>query len=214
MAENFYICLVAPLIVALLFTNGGARRFCTFFFAGITACLLSAYIGDFLMNVSGYSMDDAVLYITPISEELMKMTPLLFCYLVFHPKGEHLIGAAAAIGVGFATFENCFYILSGGSATLEYVMVRGLAVGVMHTVCAMAVPMVLLLFKSSKLMNGLLMFGMMSLAITYHGLYNLLVSVPGISRTIGYALPLCTVVGILILIRVRNMILTNQNKEI
>lgn len=213
MAESFFLCIAAPLAVALLFTSGGARRFCIFFLAGLTVCLLCAYVGGFLMAVTGYSLDDAAVYITPISEELMKMAPLLFYYLVFEPEDRHLLGAAAALGAGFATFENCYYLMSSGSATLEYVLIRGLAVGVMHTVCTMAVPMVLLLFQGVKHMTGVLMVGMMAVSITYHGLYNLLVSVPGISRAAGYALPLCTVAGILILSRVRKKLLAKYENE-
>ncbi|NLU24888.1 MAG: PrsW family intramembrane metalloprotease [Clostridiales bacterium] len=210
LAENYFLCMAAPLAVALLFVKGGARRFCTFFLAGLTMCLLSAYVGSFLVSVTGYSVDDAAVYITPISEELMKMMPLLFYYLVFEPEDKLLLSAAAAVGAGFATFENSYYLLSIGSAALDYVLIRGLAVGVMHTICSMAVPMVLILFHDEKHMNGVLMTGMTAVVVTYHGLYNLLVSVPGISRVLGYGLPLCTVVGILVLVRVRKKILAQQ----
>ena len=210
LAENFFICIAAPLVVALIFTNGGARRFCAFFLAGLAACLLSAYIGGFLMTVTGYSVDDTAVYITPVSEELMKIVPLLFYYLVFDPEDRHLVGAAAAVGVGFATFENCYSLLTTGSSALEYVLIRGLAVGVMHTVCTMAVPMVLIIFRSVKHMNGMLMAGMMAVVVTYHGLYNLLVSVPGISRVLGYGLPLCTVACILTLLHLRRKIIERR----
>ena len=210
MAENFFLCIAAPLAVAMLFTRGGARRFCAFFLAGLSVCLLCAYVGGFLMAAAGCSIDDAAVYITPISEELMKMAPLLFYYLVFEPEDKHLLSAAAAVGAGFATFENCFYMLSAETIATEYILVRGLAVGVMHIVCTMAVPMVILLFRGVRRMTGVLMVGMMAVAITYHGLYNLLVSVPGIPRVIGYGLPLCTVAGILILVRVRKKLLAEQ----
>jgi RsiW-degrading membrane proteinase PrsW (M82 family) len=210
LAENFFLCIAAPIVVSLLFVQGGARRFCIFFVAGLTACLLSAYAGSFLMAALGYTVDETAVYVTPISEELMKMAPLLFYYLVFEPEDKHLLSAAAAVGAGFATFENSYYLLSTGSAALNYVLIRGLAVGVMHIICCMAVPMVLIMFHGVKRINGVLMAGMMAVVVTYHGLYNLLVSVPGVSRSFGYALPLCTVVGVLLLRRVRKNILARR----
>ena len=117
------------------------------------------------------------------------------------------------MGAGFATFENCYYLFSVGSTALEYALIRGLAVGIMHVVCTMSTPMVLILFRSVKHMTGILMAGMMTVAITYHGLYNLLVSEPGVSRNLGYALPLCTVAGILILTRVRKALLARYEQE-
>lgn len=213
LAENFFLCIAAPFAVALLFTRKGARRFCVFFLSGLTICLLSAYVGSFLMTALGYSVDDMAVYITPISEELMKMAPLVFYYLVFEPENGHLLGAAAAVGAGFATFENCYYLLSTGSVMLNYVLIRGLAVGVMHIVCSMAVPMVLIMFRDEKQMIWVLMAGMTAVVVTYHGLYNLLVCVPGLSRSFGYGLPLCTVACILILMRVRKNILARREKE-
>ena len=213
LAENFFLCIAAPLCVALLFVREGARRFCAFFLTGLAMCLLSAYVGGFLVSAATCSVDDAAVYLTPISEELMKMVLLLFYYFVFEPEDKRLLSAAAAVGAGFATFENCYYLFSVGSTALEYALIRGLAVGIMHVVCTMSTPMVLILFRSVKHMTGILMAGMMTVAITYHGLYNLLVSEPGVSRNLGYALPLCTVAGILILTRVRKALLARYEQE-
>ena len=47
---------------------------------------------------------------------------------------------AVAIGAGFATFENCCYILTAGAESLPYILIRGMAVGVMHIVSILALP--------------------------------------------------------------------------
>ena len=210
LAENFFLCIAAPLCIALLFIKDDARRFCAFFLTGITVCLLCAYVGSFLVAITGFSVDDAAVYITPISEELMKVMPLFFYYLVFEPSNNCLLTAAAAVGAGFATFENCFYLLSTDTVALSYLMIRGLAVGVMHIVCSMAPPMVLSLFRESKGITGTLIMGMLAAVVAYHGLYNLLVSAPGISRAIGYALPLCTVAATFPLLRLRRSLLKHR----
>ena len=83
--ENIFVCIAVPLAVAIAFTKGGSRRFCVFLLTGLVACLLSAYINSFLVSVTHYSTSRAAVYFTPITEELMKLCPVLFYFLImFH----------------------------------------------------------------------------------------------------------------------------------
>jgi RsiW-degrading membrane proteinase PrsW (M82 family) len=189
-AENLLLCIAAPLAVALLFVHGGARRFCGFFLAGMLVCLLAAYIDSFLMAMTDFSVDDAAIYLTPITEECMKLLPLLFYELVLEPDDPDLLAAAVAVGTGFATFENCCYLLAGDASQLTYVLVRGFAVGVMHTSGALAAGIGLTLMKRYRQMAGFVLLGILSAVVTYHAVYNLLVSVSGPPRWAGYGLPL------------------------
>ena len=69
-------------------------------------------------------------------------------------------------------------------------MIRGLAVGVMHLVTMVAFVMGLRLLKRYKVVSFAGIVGALSMSMTFHGLYNLLVSEPGVSSYIGYALPM------------------------
>ena len=51
--ENTYICLAAPLILAILGLKGSYRRGLIFLLSGMTACLLSAYISSYFAELSG-----------------------------------------------------------------------------------------------------------------------------------------------------------------
>ena len=93
-------------------------------------------------------------------------------------------------GVCFATFENACHILSSGSQSLYYILIRGAAVGVMHLVTMVVLSMGLNLLKDYKTFSLAGILGALSLAMTVHALYNLLVSRPGASTYIGYAFPL------------------------
>ena len=113
--ENIFVCLALPLILSLLFTRGRARSFPLFVVAGMSVCLLSAYVSSFFMGYCGADARVAVIEITPVCEEILKLLPLLFYLLIFEPKPRELPGAALAIAVGFATFENVCYLTENGA---------------------------------------------------------------------------------------------------
>ncbi|MCR5057211.1 MAG: PrsW family intramembrane metalloprotease [Clostridiales bacterium] len=189
-AENVLICIAVPLVISLLFTKRSTRRFIVSFMTGMIVCLLSAYISGYLAVSTSYSTEEASIFLSPIVEEIMKFLPVLFCFFVFEPSPEDLKPTAVGVGAGFATFENCCFILSSGASNLGYVMIRGLAVGVMHLVTMVAFVMGLRLLKRYKVVSFAGIVGALSMSMTFHGLYNLLVSEPGVSSYIGYALPM------------------------
>jgi RsiW-degrading membrane proteinase PrsW (M82 family) len=127
-------------------------------------------------------------------EESMKLLLVLLCIYVLVPSGKGLELLAVGIGAGFATFENCCVLLSSGSQQLAYMLVRGSAVGVMHIVTLVALAKGFLLLKSFKAFNFAGVAGILSISVTVHGLYNLLVSQPGLSSYIGYAMPMLCVI--------------------
>lgn len=192
-AENILICIAFPLIVTLLFLRKSARRFVSCFVIGMLVCLISAYINGFIDMLIKMPTTDTAIFISPMIEEIMKILPLLFYFLIFTPKEKDMLIAAIGIGAGFATFENCCYILTSGADKLPYVMIRGLAVGVMHIVCTIFVSVGLMILRRFKTVSIAGMFGALALSMTFHALYNLLVSEQGITSYIGYALPLLSV---------------------
>ena len=193
-AENILLCILIPLLVSLLFITGRAKRFVLSFSIGMVVCLIAAYISGFAELLADLEEFSASVYISPIIEELMKVLPLLFCFFVLKIEGHDLLLVAAGIGSGFATFENCCYLLTEGSEFFSYVLIRGLAVGIMHIVCILAFTLSLIVANRFRAMSFSSICGCLALSMTYHGLYNLLVSQPGISASIGYALPIVTVV--------------------
>lgn len=188
-AENILICIAMPLAAALLFLQSSAKRFVFSFLLGMIVCLLAAYIGGFLEAVSGMSREDVSIFLSPITEETMKFLPVLFYMFWFEPDDERLLLTGAGVGAGFATFENCCYLLLGAKS-LPYMLVRGAAVGVMHLVSMVALTLGVNFLRYYKMVRFSGILGALSLAMTFHGLYNLLVSVAGISSYIGYTMPI------------------------
>ena len=193
-SENILICIALPLIIAIIFTRSDTRRFIASFVAGMAVCLLSAYLSGFFNYLTKVGAEDMAVFYAPVVEEIMKLLPLLFYVFVFEPKPGKLFTAAIGLGLGFATFENCCYILSSGASDVTYIMIRGLAVGVMHLVCALVLVMGLNTAIFFKVLSLPVCFGALSLSMVFHGLYNLLVSMPGLSSNLGYALPVVSAI--------------------
>ena len=191
-SENLLLCIAVPLLIAVPFIHGSIRRFVLSFLTGMIVCLLSAYISGFFKLLSGMGTKDTAVYISPVVEEIMKLFPLLFYLFVYRPRDDELLQTAVAVGAGFSTFENCCYLLAAGTESLSFTLIRGMAVGVMHIVSILFFAFGLVLVRRFRSMTFPAVVGALALSSTFHGLYNLLVSEPGITSRIGYCLPLAT----------------------
>ena len=83
--ENVFVCMAAPLVVALLSLKRGHRAALVFCLAGMGACLLSAYLNTFFARLYQADAVNAATQIAPVVEEIMKLLPLLFFLAVFEP---------------------------------------------------------------------------------------------------------------------------------
>ncbi len=196
--ENIYVCIAAPFIIAILCFGKNYRRVMTFALAGMTACLLSSYISTFLASVEGVDMAAAAMNVSPIVEEIMKLLPVLFYLAVFEPPKERAVGGILMLAVGFATFENVCYLTENGADNLLFLVIRGFGTGTMHVVCGMLVAIGLLYLWDQRWLRAAGLFGLMTLSITYHGIYNMIVSQPGAIAVIGYMIPIVSVIAVLV----------------
>lgn len=196
--ENIYVCLAAPFVIASICLDRSNRRVTAFALVGMTVCLLSSYISTFLMGVQGMGTEMAAISITPIVEELMKFLPVVFYLVVFEPKRGTAVSALLMIYIGFATFENVCYLTQNGAGQLMFLVIRGFGTGTMHVVCGMIMAIGLLFLWDHGWLRIAGLFGLISLAITYHGIYNMMVSQPGRIAVAGYLIPAATVVVVLL----------------
>lgn len=188
-SENILICIAVPLLVMLLFLRGKTRQHFMAFLLGMVMCFLSAYLNGFFANLFAYDEMATARYIAPIVEEIMKMLPIILSVLLVDTTGKECIGFAIAVGAGFATFENCCYITQNGAQLIRFILVRGLAVGIMHVLCGLiiGVGMKMAITYKSVMLPGTL--GSFAFSMTVHALYNLLVSGEGVAKNVGFAVP-------------------------
>ena len=137
--ENTYICLAAPLLLAVLCLRREGQRTLLFLLSGMSACLFSAYISSFVVGTINMDLSYASHEISPVVEEVMKIIPVLFYILVFEPEKKRVISATLMTAVGFATFENVCYLTTFGTENLMRLLIRGFGTGAMHVVSGMVI---------------------------------------------------------------------------
>ncbi|MBO4695984.1 MAG: PrsW family intramembrane metalloprotease [Lachnospiraceae bacterium] len=190
--ENVFICITAPLLFSLLCMKRRERRMMVFLLSGMSMCLLSSYISSYLAMVQGADVVHASMEISPLVEEIMKFLPMIFFLMVFEPKKEDIPVNVMMIAVGFATFENICYLMRNGSGHLVNLAIRGFATGAMHVMCGYMVAMGLVHLWDRDWIRVAGTLSLMAVAISYHGIYNILVTQTGPAAVIGYCLPLAT----------------------
>ncbi|MBR5407865.1 MAG: PrsW family intramembrane metalloprotease [Lachnospiraceae bacterium] len=197
--ENIFICLAAPLIIAALCTRGRARRVITFIIIGMAASLVSSYISSFIAAVQGATLDAASLEISPFVEEIIKLVPILFYLIVIRPEHSDAAESCMMSAIGFATYENVCFLLQRGVGNLMFLLIRGFGTGTMHVVCASLVSLGLLRVWKSEWLRFAGTVALLSAAITYHGVFNILVSQTGAPAYVGYFIPSFTALVSLII---------------
>ena len=199
--ENIYVCLVAPVIITAFCVRGERRKMVLFLFGGMTSCLLSSYISTFIAGIYGADLLTASLEISPFVEELMKFLPVLFYMLVFEPEKRLLSDPALFVSVGFATFENVCFLTQNGAANILRLLIRGFGTGAMHVVCGVIIAFGLMYLWDRVWLRIAGTIALLVVAMSYHGIYNILVSQPGLPAIIGYFIPLATIFTVIVFTR-------------
>ena len=190
--ENVLVCIAAPLFITMLCVGRKYRAAFVFCFAGMLVCLLSAYLNTFFTIIYQADTMNAATQIAPVVEEIMKLLPLLFFLIVFEPDLQRFRLAAMLVAASFATFENICYLAENGAGQMLFLLIRGFGTGAMHVVCGSAYSEGLRFVWHDRLLRSVCIPGILCVTISYHAIYNLLVSVGGSVQVIGYCVPLFT----------------------
>jgi RsiW-degrading membrane proteinase PrsW (M82 family) len=167
-----------------------ARQPIIFVLIGIFLSVFASEVNAYLRNILLMSPFEVTIIVTPISEEILKALPILFFATVLSPKKEALFTASMAVGIGFAVLENAFYMLTSNSFNMLDAIIRAFGAGLMHGMCTLLVGVGILFVRKKHKLFVVGTFAMLSTAITYHGIYNMLVQSD--FRIIGYILPITT----------------------
>ncbi|MEG1496685.1 MAG: PrsW family glutamic-type intramembrane protease [Clostridiales bacterium] len=198
--ESVFICLTAPMLVGAICAGRKYCRAFVFVIAGYVACLLAAYINSFFARFYGADIVAAAVEIAPVVEEILKLLPLVFYILIFEPKTKDAQMAIFTIAASFATFENACYLTEHGATQVLHLLMRGFGAGAMHIICGVLIGYGLIFIWKYPWLKLAGTFGLLCAAITYHAIFNLLVSAGGAMQTLGYLFPIVTVtIGIIIM---------------
>ena len=188
-----FICITIPLILMACLIEKKPRRIVIFFIIGICAAVFASEVNGILTYLMPLNIFDFTIRVTPVTEEIIKAIPILFYAKEISNKKETLITVSLAVGIGFAIMENT-YILT---QNIEYISIlwaamRGFGTGIMHGMCTFLVGTGFSFANKNKKIFIVGTFALLSLAITYHSVFNMLVQSD--LKYLGAALPVVTYV--------------------
>jgi RsiW-degrading membrane proteinase PrsW (M82 family) len=153
-----------------------ARQPVIFFIVGVCVALFVSEVNALLTNVFSMEMTEFTIRITPVTEEILKAIPVLFFAREISNKRESIITISLAVGIGFAVMENSFVLLKSiDSVSVLWAVMRGFGTGMMHGMCTFLVGSGFSFINKNKKLFIVGTFSLMSLAITYHSVFNMLV---------------------------------------
>ena len=191
-----FISISIPLLLMALLMEKKARLPISFMIIGIFVSVFASEVNGLLSNLLSMDTYSMTVIITPLSEELLKALPVLYYAIVISDKRERLFTASMAIGIGFALLENAYFLLNSDNFTIIIAIIRAFGAGLMHGMCTLLVGVGISFVKKKRKLFAVGTFGLLSTAIVYHGIYNILIQSE--FSTVGALLPITTYIPFLI----------------
>ena len=191
-----FVSVFVPILLMALLVEKKARQPIIFVLIGIFVSVFAAEVNGVMVALLPLSIFEITIIVTPITEEILKAIPILLFATVLSAKKEALFTASMAVGIGFAVLENAFYLLNYSSFNMFDAIIRAFGAGLMHGMCTLLVGVGISFVKKKSKMFVVGTFALLSTAITYHGIYNMLVQSD--YRGIGYLLPITTYIPFIV----------------
>lgn len=186
-----FISIFIPILLMTILVEKKARLPIIFVLIGIFISVFAAEINGFISVHMKLDIYEITVYMAPITEELLKAAPILYYAIVISKEPERLFTAAMATGIGFAILENAYYLLeNAGTFNLLDAIIRAFGAGLMHGMCTLLVGVGIAVTQKRKKVFFVMTFALLSTAITYHSVYNMLVQSQYLF--IGFLMPITT----------------------
>ena len=171
-----FIAITVSLALMLPLMEKKLRRLVVFMITGIFSCLFVSELNNILLGVFQNDIFFVTTTVTPITEEIVKMLPILFFAIMVSDERSTLIPISYAVGVGFALLENVVILTQNvENVTILWALVRGFGSGLVHGLCTVMVGYGISYIRKRRKLFWCGTFALLSAAITYHAVYNVLV---------------------------------------
>ena len=185
-----FVSISIPLLLMTLLVEKKARLPIAFMLIGIFVSVFASEVNGLLSKMLSMDLYSITVIVTPVTEEVLKALPLLYYALVISDKRERLFTASMSIGIGFAVLENAYFLLNSDHFTILSAVVRAFGTGLMHGMCTLLVGAGISFVKKKRKLFAVGTFGLLSTAIVYHGVYNILIQSQ--YSIVGALLPIAT----------------------
>jgi RsiW-degrading membrane proteinase PrsW (M82 family) len=187
---TLFVAISIPILLMALLVDKKSRLPIVFILIGIFVSVFASEVNGLLVKLLAMDMYSVTIIVNPVTEELLKMLPILYYALVVSDKKEKLFTASMAIGIGFAVLENAYYLLTYPNFSLLSAVIRAFGAGLMHGMCTLLVGVGISFVKKKRKLFAVGTFGFLSTAIVYHGIYNILIQSK--YSIVGALLPIVT----------------------
>ena len=191
-----FISISIPLLLMALLMEKKTRLPISFMLIGIFISVFASEVNGLFSKLLFMDMYSKTVIVTPISEEILKALPILYYAIVISDKRERLFTASMALGIGFALLENAYFLLNSDNFTILIAVIRAFGAGLMHGMCTLLVGVGISFVKKKRKLFAVGTFGLLSTAIVYHGIYNILIQSE--FSIAGALLPIVTYIPFLI----------------
>ena len=191
-----FVSISVPIMLMALLVEKKSRFSIIFILVGIFVSVFSSEVNGLLVKMLPMDVYSITVIVTPVTEELFKMLPILYYAVFMSDKKERLFTASMATGVGFAILENAFYLLNYPNFTMLNAVIRAFGAGLMHGMCTLLVGAGISFVKKKYKLFAVGTFGLLSTAIVYHGIYNILIQSK--YSIVGALLPIATYIPFLV----------------
>ena len=170
-----FVSIFVPILLMTLLVEKRARLPLLFMMLGIFVSVFASEVNGLLARLLDMDTYSLTVIVTPITEEIVKALPVLYFATAISDKREKLFTASMATGVGFAILENAFYMLNNPDFSMTSAIIRAFGAGLMHGMCTLLVGVGISFVKKRSKFFAVGTFGLLSTAIVYHGIYNILI---------------------------------------
>lgn len=225
MSYILFVCIAVPVAMMLLPIEKKSRKVVLALLVGMFCCLFVSEVNGLLLRLTKSSTLYFTTNVTPLTEELIKILPVVYYASVFMERKKKakitqkerisIVTAAFAIGVGFAMLENVIILIRNiDSVNMLFAIIRGFSTGLMHSICTMLIANFIPYIYSNKKLYYCGTLCTFNLAVVFHAIFNLLVEAEsGVANNIGYLLPIIIYL-ILNIFVLKTLRMTKQGKKL
>lgn len=204
MVYIIFLCLSIPIVLMLPLLESRSRWIIGFFLLGAVTALAAYEINTIAFPLSDMDARSFTELVPPVTEELLKALPVLCYALLLDDSRKRVLPIAMAVGVGFAVLENTVLLVEYiDEVTMAWAAARGFSASLMHGLCTVTIGTGICYVKKQKKLFYTGTFGLLSLAITLHALFNLLIQ--SSYDVVGMAMPLVLYALLYLLNRRQNL---------
>ena len=187
-----FVSVFVPIFLMACLIEKKARLPVVFVLVGIFVSVFASEVNGLMEDLLPLTVYEITIIVTPVTEEILKALPIFFFAMLLEAKKEALFTASMAVGIGFAVLENALYLLNSPSFNMLDAIVRAFGAGLMHGMCTLLVGVGISFVRKRSKIFVVGTFALLSTAITYHGVYNMLVQSE--YEVAGVLLPILTYV--------------------